>query len=530
MSEQMPQTSNRSASGGMPHVSIVGAGLAGMTAALRLAQRGYQVELFERGAYVGGQFGVLEHKGWLHEHCYHMFCNWYHNFWSLVDELGLRDRFLPRPTVKFLRPGSYPDFKALTNVGAAGYAMQNLCSGLLSMPDMYIYGYSMVDLLSQPLHYWSYLNRYSVNGFLGTRGYATAAAAREYEEVLAKAFAVAPYRTSAISYQKFLAYGFRQPEPMMWVLDGNCHERFLAVLVARLHELGVRIHTRHDVTRLTLDENGRVFAIVYKRVPEDAEYAPHDPDPRGEGHEIERPVDQLILAVPPNGLAALVDDALYAADPQLGAVRNLNSVPVGSIDLYFKRRVPGIPAEHVVMLDSTYGLSFVDQSQTWNDWPNRPNTFLNLVASNFAPLVGLDWHAAMGYILEDLRRYIPHLDADDIDYERSYLRNNAGDPIFVNEVGSWASRPEAGTRIANLFLAGDYCRSVIDVTTIEAATMTGLLAAETLRLRTRPRDTAPISILEPRAWPRELLTALKWMGLPYAWAARWRAGLRELAF
>ena len=219
-------------------VTVVGGGLAGLTVALRLAERGYSVTVLERSELVGGQFGVVRHDGVVHEHCYHMFCNWYHNFWDIVDTLGIRERFLERSTVKFLRPGTYPDFKALTNVGDPEYALQNLNSGLLPIPDMFIYGYSMVDLISQPLSYTNYLDRHSVNGFLGTRHYGTAAAAREYQEVLAKAFAVAPYRTSAISYKKFLEYGFRMPSPMMWVLDGDCYSRFMLPLRQHLQSLG----------------------------------------------------------------------------------------------------------------------------------------------------------------------------------------------------------------------------------------------------------------------------------------------------
>ena len=41
-------------------VTIIGAGIAGLTAALRLAERGYEVTLFERDNFIGGKFRATE--------------------------------------------------------------------------------------------------------------------------------------------------------------------------------------------------------------------------------------------------------------------------------------------------------------------------------------------------------------------------------------------------------------------------------------------------------------------------------------
>ena len=40
-----------------PRVTVAGGGLAGLTAALRLAQRGYRVKLYEQKAILGGDLG-----------------------------------------------------------------------------------------------------------------------------------------------------------------------------------------------------------------------------------------------------------------------------------------------------------------------------------------------------------------------------------------------------------------------------------------------------------------------------------------
>ena len=43
------------------------------------------------------------------------------------------------------------------------------------------------------------------------------------------------------------------------------------------------------------------------------------------------------------------------------------------------------------------------------------------------------------------------------------------EPLLVNTKGSWADRPDAVTRVPNLFLAADYVRTYTDLATMEGA-------------------------------------------------------------
>src|SRR5215207_7190526 len=43
------------------------------------------------------------------------------------------------------------------------------------------------------------------------------------------------------------------------------------------------------------------------------------------------------------------------------------------------------------------------------------------------------------------------------------------EPLLVNTAGSWEDRPDALTRIPNLFLATDYVRTHTDLATMEGA-------------------------------------------------------------
>src|SRR5262249_746954 len=54
------------------------------------------------------------------------------------------------------------------------------------------------------------------------------------------------------------------------------------------------------------------------------------------------------------------------------------------------------------------------------------------------------------------------------------------EPLFIQTTGSWKQRPTAGTGIANFFLAGDWIKTNINVTTMEGANEGGRLAANAL--------------------------------------------------
>jgi len=74
-------------------VAVVGAGLAGMRAASLLGERGFEVTLFDKNAYLGGKVGswpVAFADGFTTQidHGFHAFFRHYYNLWRLLEQAG----------------------------------------------------------------------------------------------------------------------------------------------------------------------------------------------------------------------------------------------------------------------------------------------------------------------------------------------------------------------------------------------------------------------------------------------------------
>jgi isorenieratene synthase len=85
---------------------IIGAGLAGLSAALELADRGYAVEIYDAMPIVGGKLAtrnISNSQGNFNvEHGLHMWFHNYHVFQDIRDRLGINKNFTPYNTVDFL--------------------------------------------------------------------------------------------------------------------------------------------------------------------------------------------------------------------------------------------------------------------------------------------------------------------------------------------------------------------------------------------------------------------------------------------
>jgi hypothetical protein len=513
-----------------PRVTVAGAGLAGITAALRLAERGYRVKLYEQKSILGGNLASRPAADGQELDVYpHMFLPWYHNFWRLLDDAKVdrSEAFEPLSSIKQLRRGEYPRFTGLTGGYSPRYVFRNLFSGVGPPADMFLYWYGTIDLLAERLHPTMLLDDVSVTGFLHGRRYMTERTAKAFDNFITLVWAIPSYQTSAEDYRTYLAYCVANSDPPYMLAKGPASERMIGPLTTALEKAGVEIVRETEITSASY-EGGRVKEIGLHRTAFD----PHAYAWVREGQRRREEVDELVLALPPQALSSVVrrglpGQAVVEAVPRLAELSRLRSQRIPILHVYFKRKLRHIPPEPVGLYESQLALAFTDISESWPGFSHT--TVLSVSASNPYALPGTDAYDDAFAILRELAQYLDFEpgrrwgQSADIDWTRTRYESNRDSQLFINETGIDVWRPAAACDgVENLSFAGNFCANRIGMMTVESAVASGLEAARAIVER---RGGPPVEVVEPDTGVNALYLLLRYMYAPSAAAAKvWSSG------
>jgi hypothetical protein len=108
--------------------------------------------------------------------------------------------------------------------------------------------------------------------------------------------------------------------------------------------------------------------------------------------------------------------------------------------------------------------------------PATRRTFIAMLFTAPVPTAVIFWYPERG-----AKTVLPEPTARVTAADGPTVESNANDePLMVNTVGSWQNRPGSRTRIPNLFMAGDYVRTHVDLATMEGANESGRAAVNAL--------------------------------------------------
>jgi geranylgeranyl pyrophosphate synthase/uncharacterized protein with NAD-binding domain and iron-sulfur cluster len=506
----------------MPHkVIVLGGGVAGMSAAHELIERGFEVVVLERGQLAGGKArsipvtddgagtsgheradtGVasIEHRlpG---EHGFRFFPGFYKHVIDTMrripsfDGRTASDHLVPTTRVGFTQYGK-PTFLIPSQFPrTAGDVGTLLSDALLAFGP--VIGLSPEELAFFGARFWQILTSCEERRI------------GEYEGVSWWEFIDAEPRSP--SYQKFLATGFTRSlvaskarkasartvgdmfmqmmltflEPTSGstdrLLDGPTNLVWIDPWCSYLEFRGVQYVRESEVVEILCDSQ-RVTGVAVRR--------------QGQRTLVEG--DYYVAAIPLERIAPLINERMLAIDPTLGSLSTLapNVEWMNGLQFYLRRDLP-IAHGHVIHIDSEWALTSVSQIQFWRSM--SPDQFgdsdvrgvLSVDISNWdAP--GSDGRSAMQCSREEVMREVWAQLKRSVNIDREVLRdedlhswyldpdiqpsgNGSGlltnaEPLLVNLVNTWALRPDATTRIPNLFLASDYVRTYTDLATMEGA-------------------------------------------------------------
>ncbi len=266
------------------------------------------------------------------------------------------------------------------------------------------------------------------------------------------------------------------------VLSGPTNDVWIDPWLEYLRERGVVYHLNSDVRAIRCSRGVVQSASVSVA-----------------GRVQEVSADYFVAALPVERMAELVTPELTTVDPSLANLGELTEYVewMNGIQYYLTEDVPVVNG-HAIYVDSPWALTSISQPQFWRTFDltkygdGSVKGLLSVDVSDW-DVRGLNGKEARYCtreeiaieVWEELKRSLNgggrevlldsqlhswFLDPDiaDADPSTPNLETN-GEPLLVNYVDTWRLRPEAYTRIPNLFLASDYVRTYTDLATMEAA-------------------------------------------------------------
>ena len=475
-------------------VTIIGGGLAGMAAALRLLERGFSVQIFESTDRLGGKAGADKFGDDWDEHGWHLFPLWYLNIFEIAKELSFIENFIDKTKYGYMQSDKFPMTKYLENPFSWQLAIRNLFNGIIPPTHSYLYQFAFIDLMSHSYSSRRQLDQIALNGFVRSKWYCTEKVVKQLEDTVSRASAIESYEMSSMTVRNVMRYWFDYSSPWFRILNTDLQQGFILPIQRRLEELGCTIRFNKKVTSLDLVDKNIASVEVTDVINASSK------------NEL---VEKLLVTIAVEDIVPLLSPKILNADARLGRVFYLRSRMMAGMTIYLNNFVPDIPDYHVNFVGSPYSLSMIDVTKVWN---KTDRSIICIVASDITALAGHGLQEAEIAILNDLKRYLPFLTDDNI--QRINFQPHFEHPLFANTAGMWRNRPKSTTAIENLYLAGDYCRSHVDLTCMEGAVATGLLAAESIR-STKGKGE-PIRVLIPTTRPRWFFVLLKALLTPCA--------------
>lgn len=207
--------------------------------------------------------------------------------------------------------------------------------------------------------------------------------------------------------------------------------------------------------------------------------------------------DYYVAAVPLERIVRLLNDNILAADPALANLKTLapNVEWMNGIQFYLRRDIPTTHG-HVIHIDTEWALTSISQLQFWrtvapaqfedsnvrgvlsvdiSDWTTPGGNGRPAMQCTREQVMRETWNQLKRSINvdeellrdEDMPSWFMDPDVLSDSSRPGFLINR--EPLLVNLVNTWSSRPDATTAIPNLLLASDYVRTYTDLATMEGA-------------------------------------------------------------
>ncbi len=462
-------------------VTVIGGGLAGLSAACALADAGYQVRLLEKRRYLGGRASSYEHPGTgeVIDNCQHVLLGNCVNLIDLYRRLDVSDAIRWFDRLTFIEPGGRRSFLQPSFLPAPFHDMPAfLRASAFSFSDKLAIGRGISAFIAgipkdSDENFAQWLQRHGQ-----TRG----AIERFWKPVL----------VSALN---------EDPDHMSVRYAGLVIRKSL-LLSPGAGRMGVPTIPLSDLYGRAIDYiRSRGGQVELNTAPESFAWSEETQQWTVTTHGDSFATDAIVLALAFEGLSKLLP--ALPQNPEAEQLEmNLECFehsPITGIHLWFDREVSDL--EHAILLDSTIQWMFHKSRLQPGKRRGEPGSYLELVVSASKSLVGMQRQEIIDLALRELAQFFPLVT------EAKLLK-----ATVVKEVRATYSirpqldllRPSAASPWPRVFLAGDWVASGWPAT-MEGAVRSGYLAAEAL---SRAAEE-PARFLQPDLAPTGLMRWLR---------------------
>lgn len=476
-------------------VAIVGAGLAGLSTAVELADAGHDVEIFEARPFVGGKVGSwIDRDGNHVEMGLHVFFGCYYNLFELMKKvdafqhLRLKDHchtFVNRGGLtgaldfRFITGAPFNGLKAFfttSQLSVADKAMNAIALGTSPIVR------GLVDF-EGAMKVIRTLDRISFADWFRQHGGSEGSLKRMWNPI---AYALGFIDTEAISARCmltiFMFFAAKSEASVLRMLEGSPDEFLHQPIVNYLASRGTKIHTRRGVREITFTETGNATHVTGLTVAQ------------GEATETIT-ADAYVAACDVPGIKRLLPQP-WRRWPEFDNIYQLDAVPVATVQLRFdgwvtelqdatarrqQQRAVGI--DNLLYTPDADFSCFADLALTSpaDYYREGQGSLLQVVLTPGDPFIKEANEAIAQHVLKQVHDLFPS--SRDLTMTW-YNVVKLAQSLYREGPGMDRYRPHQVTPVDNFFLAGSYTQQDY-IDSMEGATLSGKQAAKAVLERMR---------------------------------------------
>jgi len=464
-------------------VAIVGAGLAGMVAAIDLVDAGCEVEILESRPFIGGKVGSWVDKDGNHlEMGLHVFFGCYYSLFAVMEKVGaINNLRLKQHTHTFINEGGRIgalDFRFLTGApfnGLKAFFTTSQLSTLDKLANSLALGTSpivqgLVDF-EGAMKTIRQLDSISFADWFRSHGGNNGSLQKMWNPI---AYALGFIDTENISARCmltiFLFFATKTEASILRLLEGSPQEYLHKPIRNYLEARGAKIHTRRPVREILFNDSGVTGLIVAQGEKEETILA-----------------DAYLAACDIPGIQKLLPTS-WRKYPQFANIYQLEAVPVATVQLRFNGWVTELndqsqrqQLEKAVGIDNLLYTAdadfscFADLALTspGDYYRQGEGSLLQLVLTPGDPFIKAKNEDIASHVLEQVHKLFPSSRELEMTW---YSVVKLAQSLYREAPGMDVYRPSQETPIPNFFLAGSYTQQDY-IDSMEGATISGKQAA-----------------------------------------------------